>query len=190
MLIWNILQQLNHLLKNNSKLCNIKKINEVEENDKYNNNNDINKTEEKNNKEENEVSEEFESKIIKNSWKIITKNKNFSEKDKGYSRRILLFILSVYGIYNGDIDIDLIKKEFRFLTQDEDKSYNIDTNLAKQIYKYFYIFRNTAINNISLKNKEKEQNTENRAMNNIRYKKYKLSKDSGIKASKNQKIKE
>ena len=131
--------------------------------------------------EKNEVSEEFESKIIKNSWKIITKNKNFSEKDKGYSRRILLFILSVYGIYNGDIDIDLIKKEFRFLTQDEDKSYNIDTNLAKQIYKYFYTFRNTAINNISLKNKEKEQNTENRAMNNIRYKKYKLSKDSGIK---------
>ena len=131
--------------------------------------------------EKNEVSEEFESKIIKNSWKIITKNKNFSEKDKGYSRRILLFILSVYGIYKGDMDIDLIKKEFRFLTQDEDKSYNIDTNLAKQIYKYFYIFRNTAINNISLKNKEKEQNTENRAMNNIRYKKYKLSKDSGIK---------
>ena len=132
--------------------------------------------------EKNRINEESKIIKIKNSWKIITKNKNTSEEEeKGNSRRILLFILSVYGIYKGDLNDNFIKKEFPFLSQDEDKSYYIDENLAKQIYKYFLLFRDNAISNISVKNKEKEKEQEkekDKNLNEAKFDKIKLSKDS------------
>ena len=101
--------------------------------------------------------EESENKTIKNSWKIITKNKIFSKDEKGNSRRILYFLLSVYGIYKGNLNDVFIKRELPFLSQNEDKSYYIKESMTKQIYKYFYKLRNTAVNNFFLKNKEKEE---------------------------------
>ena len=128
--------------------------------------------------EKNKINEESKIDKVKNSWKIITKNKSTSEEEeKGNSRRILLFILSVYGIYKGDLNDNFIKKEFPFLSQEEDKSYNIDENLAKQIYKYFLFFRDNAISNISSKNKEKDKE-QDKNINNIHIKNIKLNKDS------------
>ena len=131
--------------------------------------------------EKNKISEETELKTIKNSWKIITKNKSFSESVQGNTRRILLFLLSVYGIYKGDLNDDFIKKELPFLSQDDDKIYYIEINLATQIYKYFHIFRNNAMNNISLKNKEKEKErrlTHDKSENIIRFQNLKTNRDS------------
>ena len=120
------------------------------------------------------IDEEFEIKTINNSWKMITKTKEFSKDGKGNSRRILYFIMSVYGIYKGDLNDNFIKKEFPFLSKEEDKLYFIDISLSKQIYKYFSIFRNMAINNISAKNKEKEQEQNNNNSHIIQYKKIKF----------------
>ena len=121
------------------------------------------------------LDEESEFKKVKNSWIIITKNKNFSKDEKGNSRRILIFILSMYGIYKGDLNDNFIKREFPFLLQDEDKSYLIDQNITKQIYRYFLIFRNKAINNVSVKNKEKDPD---KSLNLINNKKENIQNDS------------
>ena len=131
--------------------------------------------------EKNKISEETELKTIKNSWKIITKNKSFSESVQGNTRRILLFLLSVYGIYKGDLNDDFIKKELPFLSQDDDKIYYIEINLATQIYKYFHIFRNNAMNNISLKNKEKEKErklTHDKSETIVKFQNVKTTKNS------------
>ena len=131
--------------------------------------------------EKNKISEETELKTIKNSWKIITKSKTFSQNAKGNSRRILLFLLSVYGIYKGDLNDNFIKKELPFLSQDDDKIYYIEINLATQIYKYFHIFRNNAMNNISLKNKEKEKErklTHDKSETIVKFQNVKTTKNS------------
>ena len=131
--------------------------------------------------EKNKISEETELKTIKNSWKIITKSKTFSQNAKGNSRRILLFLLSVYGIYKGDLNDNFIKKELPFLSQDEDQIYYIEVNLATQIYKYFHIFRNNAMNNISLKNKEKEKErklTHDKSETIVKFQNVKTTKNS------------
>ena len=125
------------------------------------------------------LGDESEFKIIKNSWKIITKNKTASKDEKGNSRRILYFIMSVYGIFKGDINDMFIKRELPFLSRQEDKSYFIEETLAKQIYKYFYSFRNQTINNISIKNKEKDKDKEaDKTYNMITFKKINLKDDS------------
>ena len=131
--------------------------------------------------EKNKISEETELKTIKNSWKIITKSKTFSQNAKGNSRRILLFLLSVYGIYKGDLNDNFIKKELPFLSQDDDQIYYIEINLATQIYKYFHIFRNNAMNNISLKNKEKEKErklTHDKSETIVKFQNVKTTKNS------------
>ena len=140
--------------------------------------------------EKNKISEETELKTIKNSWKIITKNKEFSEKEQGNTRRILIFLLSVYGIYKGDFNDNFIQRELPFLSQDNDKTYYIEINLAQQIYKYFHIFRNNAMNNITLKIREKEKSkvrdrerekdrelTHDKSMNLIKYQNMKAMRD-------------
>ena len=110
-------------------------------------------------------------KAIKESWKIVTKNKIFNKKDLAPSKRVLLFFLSLCGIYKGNID-NFIKKEFPFLSEDKESIF--DSSLSKQIYKYFYLFRNTIIDNI-LKNKDsKKKDIETK---NVEYKK-KLKKGS------------
>ena len=125
------------------------------------------------------LGDESEFKIIKNSWKIITKNKTSSKDEKGNSRRILYFIMSVYGIFKGDLNDMFIKRELPFLSRQEDKSYFIEETLAKQIYKYFYSFRNQTINNISIKNKEKDKDKEaDKTYNMITFKKINLKDDS------------
>ena len=127
--------------------------------------------------EKNKLDEESEIKTLKNSWKIITKNKIFSKDEKGNSRRMLFFILSVLGIYKGDLNDNFIKRELPFLSQVEDKSYCIEGALANQIYKYFHMLRNVVINNLFLKNKEKEEDKDSYMTN---YKKSKIQSDSGF----------
>jgi unconventional prefoldin RPB5 interactor 1 len=171
----------NNFVKNfNSKINNI-------ETDRYNNNNIKNKIifsqhilkrntfSKSRSVEKYKLGEESEFNIVKNSWKIITKNKNSSNTEKGNSRRILYFILSVLGIFKGDLNDLFIKRELPFLSREGDKSYFIEETLAKQIYKYFYQFRNMTINNISVKNKDKETD---KTYNMIVYTKANLKDDS------------
>ena len=125
--------------------------------------------------ERNKFNEELD--LIKNSWKIITKNKDFSAETKANSHRVLLFFLSLYGIYKGDLNDNLIKKEFPSLSENIDKNENIDETTSKQIYKCFQMFRNSAINYFSIKNKEKPQELEKK-LKIIKFKKGRVTKES------------
>ena len=111
---------------------------------------------------QNKLKGESELNLIKNGWKIICKIRDFSTEYKSNSFRVLLFFLSLYGIFKGDLNENLIKKEFPYLSENLDKNDYIDETMAKQIYKYFQMFRNSAINYFSLKNKEKDQEKEKR----------------------------
>ena len=42
----------------------------------------------------------IEHKLIKDSWKIITKSKEFNIEKLGNSERLLFFLISILGIYN------------------------------------------------------------------------------------------
>ena len=98
-----------------------------------------------------------EYKLIIDAWKIIIKNKEFKNDILGSSKRLLLFLLSVLGIYNGNINDDFIKKEFPFLVNDLKNTNGSSisfSNLSKQIYKYFNIYRNNAINGLLFRDKE------------------------------------
>ena len=90
-------------------------------------------------------------KIIKNSWKIITKNKIFNKEILTSSYMLLIFFLSLCGIYKGEINNIFIKKNLPFLLKNDSNNniISVNVNIAKQIYKYFYIFRNCFINNIN-----------------------------------------
>ena len=90
-----------------------------------------------------------EYKLIKDSWKIITKNKEFNMGLIGNSKRVLLFLLSVLGIYDGNLNSNFIRNECAFLFgNEEDQKYFIDKNFSKQIFKYFTIFKKTIFENL------------------------------------------
>ena len=93
-----------------------------------------------------------EYKLLIGAWKIITKNKEFKQDILGSSQRLLIFLLSVLGIYDGNNNNSFIKKEFSFIIQD-DKDDNTYSNLSNQIYKYFAIFRNNTINGLLFREK-------------------------------------
>ena len=98
---------------------------------------------------------DIQLKLINDSWKIITKNKKFSEEILALSHNILLFFLCLCGIYKGEKDDFYFKKEFSFLLND--KTNLIGANLAKQIYKLFSPFRNSLIHNTNEKLKTEKK---------------------------------
>jgi hypothetical protein len=110
-------------------------------------------------KTNNEFDKEY--KLIIDAWKIIIKNKEFNEEIPGTSKRLLLFFLSVLGIYNGNNDDPFIKKEFPFVVNyiKENNGANY-TNLSKQIYKYFSLYRNNAINGLLFRERESRRRLE------------------------------
>ena len=99
----------------------------------------------------------IEYKLIKDSWKIITKSKEFNMEKLGNSERLLFFLLSVLGISNGKWNNYYIRNEFSFLiinnTDSNDINNYTDENLSKQIYKHFFIFRKSIFENLFHNNK-------------------------------------
>ena len=100
-----------------------------------------------------------EYRLMTDAWKIITKNKEFKIDALGTSERIIIFFLSVLGIYDGNNLNDFIKKEFSFLIKEE-KDNNKYSNLSKQIYKYFAVFKNNAINGLLFREKNNKRKLE------------------------------
>jgi len=99
-----------------------------------------------------------EYKLIIDAWKIITKNKEFKSDISGTSERTIIFFLSVLGIYDGNINNSFIQKEFSFLISEvKDNKYS---NLSKQIYKYFAIFKNNAINGLLFRERDNKRKIE------------------------------
>ena len=99
-----------------------------------------------------------EYKLIIDAWKIITKNKEFKSDISGTSERTIIFFLSALGIYNGNINNSFIQKEFSFLISEvKDNKYS---NLSKQIYKYFAIFKNNAINGLLFRERDNKRKIE------------------------------
>ena len=112
-----------------------------------------------NKKNELDFHSEIEYKLSNSAWKIITKTNEFNKNLLANSKRLLLFFLSLMGIYKGDEVF--LKKEFQFLIEENNKENTtinnevIDAHLANHIYKYFCVYRNNVINNLFLKNKIK-----------------------------------
>ena len=100
-----------------------------------------------------------EYRLMTDAWKIITKNKEFKIDALGTSERIIIFFLSVLGIYDGNNLNNFIKKEFSFLIKEE-KDNNKYSNLSKQIYKYFAVFKNNAINGLLFREKNNKRKIE------------------------------
>jgi len=99
-----------------------------------------------------------EYKLIIDAWKIITKNKEFKSDISGTSERTIIFFLSALGIYDGNINNSFIQKEFSFLISEvKDNKYS---NLSKQIYKYFAIFKNNAINGLLFRERDNKRKIE------------------------------
>ena len=103
---------------------------------------------------------EKEYKLSIDAWKIIIKSKEFKEEAPGESKRILLFFLSTLGIFNGNVDENFFKKEFLSIIKDISGSISNYSNLSKQIYKYFSIYRNNAINGLLFRDKDQKRREE------------------------------
>ena len=104
--------------------------------------------------------DEKEYKLILDAWKIITKRKEFKEDTPGSSKRILLYFLSTLGIFNGNVDDNFFKKEFLNIIKDISGTISNYSNLSKQIYKYFSIYRNNAINGLLFRDKDQKRREE------------------------------
>jgi len=101
---------------------------------------------------------DIEYKLLIDAWKIITKNKIFKTDLLGPSRRVLIFCLSVLGIYDENLNQDFMKKEFPFLC--EPSEINRESILSKQIYKYFSIYKNNAIDGLLFREKDNKKRME------------------------------
>lgn len=66
------------------------------------------------NYKQNKFEYDIEYKLLIDAWKIISKNKTFKTDLLGSSRRVLIFCLSVLGIYEENINQGFFKKEFPF----------------------------------------------------------------------------
>ena len=104
-----------------------------------------------------------EYKLINDAWKIIIKSKELKIDALGSSKRLLLFFLSIFGLYNENINNNFIKREYSFMINDinivKGSSNNFST-LSKQIYKYFSLYRNNAINGLLLRDKDSKMRLE------------------------------
>ena len=151
-------------IKNNDEALKKKKLknNEMKNNNKIKLNMDL----------------DLEYKLAKNAWKIIINNKKFNNEIWGKSKNIIFFILSVLGFYNiENNDNKYIKKEL----QKNKIELNLNlTNLSLQIYKYFYIYRNFAINNLFIR-EEKRNNKENNSKYHSIQNNYLQSKNDKIR---------
>ena len=94
-----------------------------------------------------QIEKEIEFRISNDAWKIITKNKGFKSDISCESKNLIFFILNVIG----NIDNKYIKKE---LEKFGIKLNSNDFNLTSQIYKYFQLFRNNAINSLLFRDKK------------------------------------
>ena len=152
----------NEKIENNDNTLKEIKNNEVKNNNKVKLNMDL----------------DIEYKLEKKAWKIIINNNKFNNEIKGKSKNIIFFILSVFGFYNiEDNDNKYIKKE---LQKNKIELNSNLSNLSLQIYKYFYIYRNFALNNLFLR-EEKRNNKENNYKYHSIQNKYIQSKNDKIR---------
>ena len=160
-----LLYTINFTTKNYFELIENNENNKVQEKIKINITSKINKTN-TNRVIYKKTNYEFdkEYKLMTDAWKIIIKSKEFKKDLLGSSKRLLLFLLSVLGIFKENIDdAHFIKKEFsfmlKFIKDSEGGSINY-TNLSKQIYKYFSLYRNNAINGLLFRDKKSKRRLE------------------------------
>ena len=116
--------------------------------------------EDKKNNDEIRYKNDIVYKLIKESWKLITKSKEFNQQILSYSERLLFFLFSVLGIYDGSLNNSFIRNECSFLLEKNIKDNNDNNNnnslfinekLSKHIYKTFYKFRKSIYGNLNYK---------------------------------------
>ena len=110
------------------------------------------------NYKQNKFEYDIEYKLLIDAWKIISKNKTFKTDLLGSSRRVLIFCLSVLGIYEENINQGFFKREFPFLC--DPNEINKYSNLSRQIYKYFSIYKNNAIDGLLFRERDNKKRME------------------------------
>ena len=95
---------------------------------------------------------EKEYKLLKKAWKVLIRNKEFDINDNINSHKLIIFLLSTLGIYDGNNNDSLLKK-YSFI---DIEKYKIIPKLAKQIKTFFREFTDNLINHFF----EKEENPE------------------------------
>ena len=93
-----------------------------------------------------------EYKLLKESWKVLTRNKEFDINDNITSHKLIIFLLSTLGIYDGNNNNSILKK-YSFINIEK---YKIIPKLAKQIKTFFRAFTDNLINHFF----QKEENPE------------------------------
>ena len=160
-----LLYQINFISKNYFKLMeNMDKIKDEDENKEEKMKiNEENKKKRVIFKKEKNFELDREYKLIIDAWKIITKSKEFKKDILASSKRVYLFFFSTLGIFNGDIDDNFIKREFYFIKDNiinNNSSSSNSSNLSRQIYKYFNLYRNNAINGLLFRDREDKRRLE------------------------------
>ena len=95
---------------------------------------------------------EKEYKLLKKAWKVLIRNKEFDINDNINSHKLIIFLLSTLGIYDGNNN-DSILKKYSYINIEK---YKIIPKLAKQIKKFFRVFTDNLINHFF----QKEENPE------------------------------
>ena len=86
---------------------------------------------------------EKELKLLKEAWKVLTRNKDFDKEIYIYNHKLIIFLLSILGIYDGNNNNNLLKTKYSFIDIEKNK---ILPKLTKEIKIFFRIFTNNLLN--------------------------------------------
>ena len=86
---------------------------------------------------------EKELKLLKEAWKVLTRNKDFDKEIYIYNHKLIIFLLSILGIYDGNNNNNLLKTKYSFIDMEKNK---ILPKLTKEIKIFFRIFTNNLLN--------------------------------------------
>jgi hypothetical protein len=96
----------------------------------------------------NKLKNDTEFQLCLDAWKIITEKQIFDEDISLSSKKIFIFFISVLGLCKEEKNDKIIKKECAFFINDKRMMQQFN-NSNKYIYKYFNVFRENAMKNIS-----------------------------------------
>ncbi len=86
---------------------------------------------------------EKELKLLKEAWKVLTRNKDFDKDIYIYNHKLIIFLLSILGIYDGNNNNNLLKTKYSFIDIEKNK---ILPKLTKEIKIFFRIFTDNLLN--------------------------------------------
>ena len=138
----------------------------------------------------NNLKSDAEFQLCMDAWKIITEKQIFDEDISLSSKKIFIFFISVLGLCKDEKNDKIIKKECTFFINDKRMMQQFN-NSNKYIYKYFSIFRENAMKNVSSDDSNKDNYNMsislNVSNNDSNYKNYNIYKKTYNNSNQNNK---